>query len=86
MSPEQEERLKRVAEERHALRTAMCKLPFDFSTAGSTRIMAFKHAMTLAERVLNREPTDVAPYTEARLRLLAVGTADPEDLAKEMWS
>jgi hypothetical protein len=85
MTHEQELLAQRVAEEIIALKAAMSKLPFDFNTAGSTRVEAWRMAHSHAHQVLNRKPAAVAPYAEARIRLLSCGTADIEALAKEMW-
>lgn len=85
MTNEQEALAKRIAEERSALKAAMAKLPFDFDSAGSTRIQAWRIAHAEAQKVLNRNPTAIAPYAEARRRLIGTGSASVEELSKEMF-
>jgi hypothetical protein len=85
MTPEQEARAQRIAEERDALQREMAKPNFDIGAAGVTRVQAWTHAWNEASKVLRRHPMDTAPYIEARLNLQGIGRTDPENLARQLW-
>lgn len=85
MTPEQEARAQRIASERHALRLAMSKIPFNLSTAGHTRVIAYKKALENAAKVMNRNPTKHEPYVEARLLIESTALASVEALANDAY-
>lgn len=85
MTPDQQALVERLAKERNALREALRKLPFDYSTAGATRIAAFKAAHAEGQRVLNSNTMDPSRYVEARLRLVNTGSAPVDQLAKDIY-
>lgn len=75
----------RVADERAALEAALERIPFDFDTAGSVRVQAYKAAVHHAHKVLNRNSGDPSVYTNARLEITSIATAPVEHLAARMW-
>lgn len=85
MTSDQEELARKIATAKHRLKEAMKKPPFDINDAGVTRIAAWKKAYTKAQQVLSRNPSQEAPYVDARIDIEACGGASVSELAKRAF-
>jgi len=71
---------------RTQLQQLTSKMPFDYSAADHTRIVAWKAALQEALPILKQRKPRIKRMAAAIRRLKAVATATPEALAKALYS
>lgn len=85
MTPEQLERAQAVAAHTAELKALMSTIPREVINGSATRAAAWKHAVTKAQKMLNRSGIDPSKLREAILDLRSVAHADPLSLSKAMY-
>lgn len=85
MTPEQLERAQAVATHTAELKSLMAAVPREVINGGATRVIAWKHSVSKAQKMLNRSGVDPSKLREAILDLRSVSHADPGALSKAMY-
>lgn len=76
---------KRLAAARADLSEAMAKPPFDLSSAGATRVQAWKKALVAAHQLLAKNTSDPYKIEDAARAIRACGTGDLGQLASAAY-
>lgn len=85
MTPEEAQRIARLATAKEKLRAALNRIPFDLHTADATRIDVWKKLRQESIAALNRNGSDPVKYEDLLRRLSLCGTGKLSDIVQGVY-